>query len=56
MWIKRGGERCSYVVERPLMERLVVGSIRHGGPIELFLVPVYGIVHLKEPLLLIEKV
>ena len=49
----------------------VVGSILHGGPIELFLVPamhhdwcnkgrgmcypVCGMVHIKEPLLLIEK-
>ena len=27
------------MVERPLMVRWVVGSIPHGGPIELFLVP-----------------
>ena len=51
------------------MVRWVVGSILHGGPIELFLVPasaarnkgrgmcypVCGMVHIKEPLLLIEK-
>ena len=27
------------IVERLFMVRWVVGSIRHGGPIELFLVP-----------------
>ena len=27
------------VVERPLMMRWIVGSILHGGPIKLFLVP-----------------
>ena len=52
------------------MERWVVGSIVHGGPIELFLVPVLhdwcnkccgmyylvsGMMHIKEPLLLIGK-
>ena len=53
------------------MVRWVVGSILHGGPIELFLVPasahdwcnkghgmcypVCGMVHMKEPLLLIGK-
>ena len=53
------------------MVRWVVGSILHGGPIELFLVPasdpqlvykcrgmclpVCGMVHIKEPLLLIGK-
>ena len=53
------------------MARWVVGSIPHGGHIELFLVkpvlhdwcnkgcgrcyPVCGMVHIKEPLLLIEK-
>ena len=48
------------------MVRWVVGSIIHGGPIELFLVPasaprhgmcnpVCGMVHIKEPLLLIGK-
>ena len=44
----------------------VVGSILHGGPIELFLhnwcnkgcgmcYPVWGMMHIKEPLLLIGK-
>ena len=33
------GARCSSVVERPLMMRWVVGSILHGGSIDLFLVP-----------------
>ena len=28
------------LVERPHMERWVVGSILHGEPIELFLVPI----------------
>ena len=47
------------------MVRRVIGSIPIGGPIELFLVPasaprvtgvtVFGMVHIKEPLLLIEK-
>ena len=48
------------------MVRWVVGSIVHGGPIELLLYgwytkgrdmcyPVCGMVHIKEPLLLIEK-
>ena len=49
------------------MVRWVVGSIPHDGPIELFLVPasahkgrdmcypVCGMVHIKEPLLLIGK-
>ena len=44
------------------MVRWVVGSILHGGPIELFLVPangmcypVCGVMHIKEPLLLIGK-
>ena len=40
------------------MVRRVVGSILHGGPIELVLVmcqPVCGMVHIKEPLQLIEK-
>ena len=31
------------MVERPLMVRWVVGSIPHGGPAEIFLVPVSGI-------------
>ena len=33
------GARCSSVVERPLMVRMVVGSITNGEPIEQFLVP-----------------
>ena len=53
------------------MVRCVVGSILHGGPTEVFLVlamlhnwcnkssgmyyPVYGIQHIKQPLLLIGK-
>ena len=49
------------------MVRWVVGSILHGGPIEIFLVtasgpkgrgmcyPVCGMMHIKEPLLLIGK-
>ena len=53
------------------MVRWVIGSILHGGPIELFLVqpvfhdwcktgrgmcyPVCGMMHIKEPLLLIGK-
>ena len=48
------------------MVRWVIGSIHHGGPIELFLVPardprhgmcypVCGMVHIKYPLLLIKK-
>ena len=43
------------------MVRWVVGSNLHGGSIELFLVPtraphpVYGMVQMKEPLLLIRK-
>ena len=47
------------------MVRWVVVSILHGGPIELFLdwcnegygicYPVCGMVHIKEPLLLIRK-
>ena len=45
------------------MMRWVVGSILHGDSIELFLVPGRGIcypvcwmMHIKEPLLLLEKV
>ena len=34
------GARSSSVVERSLVVRWVVGSIFHGGPIELFLVTV----------------
>ena len=57
--------------ERSLMVQWVVGSILHGGPTELFLFqpvlhdwcnkrcgmfyPVCGMVHIKEPLLLIGK-
>ena len=53
------------------MVRWVIGSILHGGPIELFLIPVStpttgvtkvvvcypvcGMMHIKEPLLLIGK-
>ena len=48
------------------MVRLVVESIIHGGPIDLFLIPasaprvcmcypLCGMVHIKEPLLLIGK-
>ena len=48
------------------MVRWVVGSILHGGPIDLYLVPASvpqpwyvlsgtGIMHIKEPLLLIGK-
>ena len=39
------------------MVQWVIGSIPHGGPIELFLVPVSapGMMHIKEPLLLIGK-
>ena len=33
------GARCSSVVEHLLMVRLVVGSITHGGSIELLLIP-----------------
>ena len=33
-----GGANCSSMVERPLVMRWVNGSIRHGGPIELFLI------------------
>ena len=31
--------RCSSIVEHPLRVRWVIGSIPHGGPIELFPVP-----------------
>ena len=37
------GTRCSFVVERLLMVRWVVGSIPRGGPIELFIVPASGL-------------
>ena len=54
------------VLQRSLVVRWVVGSILHGGHIELFLrdwcnkgcymcYPVFGMVHIKEPLLLIGK-
>ena len=54
------------MVKRLLMVRWVVGSIPHNGLIELFLIsstsptggtcyPVCGMVHIKNPLLLIEK-
>ena len=36
------------------MVRWVIGLIHHGGTIELFL-PVCGMMHIKEPLLLIGK-
>ena len=34
------GASHSSLVKRPLMVRCVVGSIPHGGPTELFLIPV----------------
>ena len=58
------------MVERPLMVQWVIGSFPHGGPIELFPIPpvfhdwcikgcicylLCGMVHIKEPLLLIRK-
>ena len=50
------------MVQLTLMVRWVVGSILHGGTIELFIVaandmcyPVCVMMHIKEPLLLIEK-
>ena len=48
------------MVKLPLIVQWVVGLIPHGGPIEKCLrssqcCPVYGIVHIKEPLLLIGK-
>ena len=59
------------MVERPLMMTWVIGLITHGGSIDLFLVqpmlhdlcnkgcgicsPVFGMVHIKEPLQLISK-
>ena len=65
------GVRSSSVVECLLMVRWVIGLILHGGLIELFLVPAsaprwcnngcgmcypaYGMVNIKDPLLLIEK-
>ena len=63
--------RWTSVVKHLLMMRWVLGSILHGEPIELFLVPasapwrytkggsmyypVCGMLHIKEPLLLIGK-
>ena len=38
-FVMKQGARCSFVVEHPLEVQWVVGSILHGGPIELFLVP-----------------
>ena len=38
-FVMKQGARCSFVVEHPLEVHWVVGSILHGGPIELFLVP-----------------
>ena len=32
------GTRCSSLVQRSILVRWVLGSIRHDGPIELFLV------------------
>ena len=66
---KISGERCSSVVERPLLMRWVVGSIRHGDPLSYIsfkpmfsdwcikgmCYPVFGIVHVKESSLLIGK-
>ena len=60
------GARCSSVTERSRMVRWVIGSILHGGPLELgarcssmvecsLMVRVCGIMHIKEPLLLIGK-
>ena len=40
------------MVERLLIVRWVVGSIVHGRPTELLLVPASGIVHIKDTLLL----
>ena len=36
------GSRCSSVVERPLMVQWIVGSILHGGLIDLFLLTASG--------------
>ena len=60
------------MVERLLMVRWVVGSVSHGGPLNCFsfqpvlydwcnkgcgmCYPVSGIVHIKAPLLLLERV
>ena len=37
MYHRSVGARCSSVKERTLMTRWVVGSILHGGPIQIFL-------------------
>ena len=60
------------MVEHPLIVWRVVGSITHGGSIQLYVIlpsaiqmynkgygmyyPVCGMVHIKEPLLLIKKI
>ena len=66
-----GNERdVAQWLERLLMVLWIVGSIPHGGPVELCLVlasswfikgrgmcySVYGMVHIKDPLLLIGKI
>ena len=38
MIIKQVGARCSSVVDRPFTVCWIIGSIPHGGPIQLFLV------------------
>ena len=49
------------MVERPLMVRWVVGSLHRGGPNcwcnegRGMCYPVCGVLHIKEPLLLIER-
>ena len=35
----RVGASCSSEIERPLMVSWVVGSISHGGPTDLFVIP-----------------
>ena len=60
------GTRCSTVVERLSMVRCVVGSITHGVPLSqcsttgitkavVFVILSEGVMHIKEPLLLIEN-
>ena len=60
------GVKCSSMVRHPLMLQWVVGSIPHGGPIPAsapnwinkgcgMCYPVYGMVYMKETLLLINK-
>ena len=39
LYVHFQGTRCSSVAEHPLLVQWVVGSIPHGGPIELFFVP-----------------